>query len=228
MVVATGRHSLLSSITVLGHVPGHAHPPAVPAEELPVRQSSGFGDHHHPPGDLRLRQPEHLRLTVNARRPNGGKRSHGGGSDGHHCALGLGVGLGANHGDAAAPSSQRRTSRQASAAASDRLSPASDSAATRARSNFPLSAACSGVSMPRPRRRGWMAVSRITASMSLVSAPDWRWGLASRLPHPFSEARTPGSRQGDSSFAHSWAFEMALVARCRVAILAPNPARAAR
>ena len=44
----------------------------------------------------------------------------------------------------------------------------------------------------------------------------------------FSEARTPGSRQGDSSFAHSWAFEMADVASRRVAIVAPALARAAR
>ena len=66
--------------------------------------------------------------------------------------------------------------------------------------------------MPRPRLRGWTAVSRITASTSAVRAPDWRWGFESLRPHPFKEARTPGSRQGVSSFAHSCAFEMADVA----------------
>ena len=42
------------------------------------------------------------------------------------------------------PSSQRTTSPQVSAAASERLNPASDNTATRATSNFPLSDACSG------------------------------------------------------------------------------------
>ena len=68
----------------------------------------------------------------------------------------------------------------------------------------------------------------MTASTSAVSAPDWRWGFERRRPHPLKEARTPGSRQGDSSFAHSCALEMALVARRMVAMLAPVPARAAR
>ena len=77
-------------------------------------------------------------------------------------------------------------------------------------------------------RRGWTAVSRITASTSAVRAPAWRWGFESRLPHPFKEARTPGSRQGDSSLDHSWALAMAEVARRRVAMLAPKPARTAR
>ena len=67
-----------------------------------------------------------------------------------------------------------------------------------------------------------------TASTSAVRAPDWRWGFERRLPHPFREARTPGSRQGDSSLAHSWAFEIAQVARRRVAMLAPALDRAAR
>ena len=53
-------------------------------------------------------------------------------------------------------------------------------------------------------------------------------GLARRLPHSFREARTPGSRQGYSSFAHSWALVMALVTSRRVATAAPEPARAAR
>ena len=126
------------------------------------------------------------------------------------------------------PSSQRTTSPQVRDEASERRNPASESTATRATSNLPRSAACSAVSKPRPRLRGWTAVSRITASTSAVSAPDWRWGFASLRPHPFKEARTPGSRQGDSSLAHSWAFEMALVASRRVAMLAPEPARAAR
>ena len=125
-------------------------------------------------------------------------------------------------------SSQRCTSPQVRDEASERLSPASESTATRAKSNFPLSAACSAVSMPRPRFRGWTAVRRITASTSAVRAPDWRWGFESLRPHPFKEARTPGSRQGDSSFAQSCALEMADVARRSVAMEAPEPARAAR
>ena len=47
------------------------------------------------------------------------------------------------------------------------------------------------------------AVRRITARTAAVRAPDWRWRFDRRLPHPFKEARTPGSRQGDSSLAHS-------------------------
>ena len=46
----------------------------------------------------RLRQPEHLRLTTNPRRPDGVQSLHGGGSDGHHGAGSLHVGLGADHG----------------------------------------------------------------------------------------------------------------------------------
>ena len=68
----------------------------------------------------------------------------------------------------------------------------------------------------------------MTASTSAVRAPAWRWGFANRRPHPFKEARTPWSLQGDSCFAHSWALAMAEVARRRVAMLAPEPARAAR
>ena len=76
-----------------------------------------------------------------------------------------------------------------------------------------------GVSMPRPRLRGYTAA---------VKAPAWRWDLARRLPHPFKEARTPWSLQGDSWPAHSCALVMADVARHRVAMLAPALARAAR
>ena len=71
-------------------------------------------------------------------------------------------------------------------------------------------------------------MSRRTASTSAVRAPAWRWGFERRLPHPFKEARTPWSRQGDSSLAHSWALVMADVASLSVAILAPEWARAAR
>ncbi len=46
------------------------------------------------------------------------------------------------------PSSQRWTSPQVSEAASERRRPVSDSTATRVRSNFPRSAACSAVSKP--------------------------------------------------------------------------------
>ena len=63
------------------------------------------------------------------------------------------------------PSSQRCTSPQVRDEASERRSPASDSAAARARSNFPRSSACSAVSKPRPRRQGWTAVSRMTAGL---------------------------------------------------------------
>ena len=45
-------------------------------------------------------------------------------------------------------------SSQVNAAASEHLSPASDSTATRATSNRARSAACSGVSMPQSRREG--------------------------------------------------------------------------
>ena len=126
------------------------------------------------------------------------------------------------------PSSQRCTSSQVREEASERRSPASDRTATRATSNLPLSAACSGVSKPRPRRRGWTAVSRITASTSAVRAQTWRWDFANRRPHPFSEARTPRSLPGDSCPAHSCDLVMAEVARRMVAMLAPSPARTAR
>ena len=51
--------------------------------------------------------------------------------------------------------------------------------------------------------------------------PSLRWIRA-------KEARTPGSRRGDSKFDHSWALAMAELARRRVAMLAPECARAAR
>ena len=50
---------------LLGHAPGHAHPPAVAAEELPIGKTRGFGNGLHPPGDLRFRQPEHLLMAAN-------------------------------------------------------------------------------------------------------------------------------------------------------------------
>ena len=65
-----------------------AHPPAVPAEISPVGPAGGFGDDLHPPGDLGLRQPEHLLPAANLRRPDGEKGYHGGGSDGYGGALG--------------------------------------------------------------------------------------------------------------------------------------------
>ena len=55
-------------------------------------------------------------------------------------------------------------------------------AATRATSKRARSAAGSAVSKPRPRRRGWTAVSRMTARTSAVGAPVCRWGFANRLP----------------------------------------------
>ena len=47
---------------------GHADAPAVAAEELPISQPRGFGDRFHPPGDLGLRQPEHILVTATIRR----------------------------------------------------------------------------------------------------------------------------------------------------------------
>ena len=94
------------------------------------------------------------------------------------------------------PSSHCCTSPQVKAAASLRLSPASESTATSAASDFSLSAACSGVSKPRPRLRGWTAVRRMTARTSAARAPDWRWGFESLRPHPFKEALTPESPAG--------------------------------
>ena len=58
---------------------------------------------------------------------------------------------------------------------SERRSPASESTATRATSNFPHSSACAAVSKPRPRLRGWTA----------VRAPAWRWGFESRSSPSF-------------------------------------------
>ena len=44
---------------------GHAHPPAVAAEELPIGKIRGFGNGLHPAGDLGFRQPEHLLMAAN-------------------------------------------------------------------------------------------------------------------------------------------------------------------
>ena len=102
---------------VVGHAAGHADSPAVAAEELPILQPRGLGDGLDSPGDLGLGQPEHPHITASADRPDSGERVHGGGRDGHSGALGLGVGLRADHGDAAgavvpalhvAPSQRRR------------------------------------------------------------------------------------------------------------------------
>ena len=148
--------------------PGHAHPPAVAAEELPIGKTRGFGNGLHPPGDLRFRQPEHLLMAANTHRPDGVQGPHGGGGDGHHGPAASTSVLERVTVMHPLPSSQRCTSSQVNAAASERRSPASDSTATRATSNFARSAACAGVSTPRPRRRGWTEVSRITASTSAV------------------------------------------------------------
>ena len=42
--------------------------PAVAAEKLPVGKASGLGNRLHPPGDLRLRQPEHFLFAGRAGR----------------------------------------------------------------------------------------------------------------------------------------------------------------
>ena len=51
---------------------GLAHPTAVAAEELPILQPRALGDGLHPPGDLRLGQPEHFFPATNPRRLDGG------------------------------------------------------------------------------------------------------------------------------------------------------------
>ena len=72
----------MSSITgglAAGVAADHTDAVAVAAEGLPIFQPC---DGLHPPGDLALRQPEHLHLTTNFRRPDGGKGRHGSGGDG--------------------------------------------------------------------------------------------------------------------------------------------------
>ena len=56
---------LVGGRAILGHAPGHAHPPAVAAEELPIGKTRGFGNGLHPAGDLGFRQPEHLLMAAN-------------------------------------------------------------------------------------------------------------------------------------------------------------------
>ena len=93
---------LVGGRAVLGPAAGHADALAVAAEEPPVDQARGFGDRLHPPGDLRFRQPEDFFVAGHPRRSYRVKSIHRGGGDGDHGALGLHVGLGADHGDAAA------------------------------------------------------------------------------------------------------------------------------
>ena len=66
---------------VLGHAMGHTHTSAVAAEEPPVRQAGGPGDHLHPPGDLGLRKPKTLFIANHAIRPDGVQGSHCAGGD---------------------------------------------------------------------------------------------------------------------------------------------------
>ena len=126
------------------------------------------------------------------------------------------------------PSSQRCKSPQVSAAASLRRNPPSDNTATRARSKRARSAACSGSFEAAAAGAGLDGGEPDHGEHVGGEGAGLRWGLARRLPHPFREARTPGSRQGDSSLAHSWALAIALAASRIVAMLAPEPARAAR
>ena len=115
---------LVGGRAVLGHAAGHAHTAAVTAEELPIRQPCSLGNRLHPPGDLRLGQPEHLHLTTN---PIGQMASRA-------C---MAAGVMATTAPWAStsvlermtvmrplPSSQRCTSPQVSAAASERRRPA--------------------------------------------------------------------------------------------------------
>ena len=198
-----------------------AIPPAVAAEKLPVRKASGLGNRLHPPGDLRLRQPEHFLIAGRACRPDGVQHPHGGGGDGDHGALGFGVGLGAHHGDAAAA-----------------VVPALHVAPGERRS---LGAAEFGVGQYRHQDQVEFGPFRsLLGRRDAAAAPTGldgggpddgedvggegaglALGPASCCPRPFKEARTPWSRPGDSWPANSWTLAMALVARRMVAMLAP-------
>ena len=114
------------------------------------------------------------------------------------------------------PSSQHCMSPQVSAAASERRNPASDRTATRARSKRARSGGLLGRFDTAPAKAGLDGGEADHGQHIGGEGADWRWGFERRLPHPFREARTPRSRQGDSSFAHWWALAMAEVARRRV------------
>ena len=208
---------------VLGHTTGHAHPSAVAAEGLPVRQPRGPRNHLHPPGDLRLRQPEHLLLATSAQWPDGIQGRHGGGRDGDHGATSsLHIGLGADDGDATAA-----VVPALHVAPGERLS---------------LGAAQSGVG--QRRHQGQVEPGPLGGLLRRFEASTAKAGLdgggecadlslgpgqpATSTLQPFNASRTPRSRQGDSWPANSWALAMALVARRRVAMVAPGPSRTAR
>ena len=76
--------------------------PLGPAETLPASQARGLRHGVHPAGNLGSRQPEHPLGLADAHRSDGVRGPHGDGRDGHDRALGLRIGLGADHGDAAA------------------------------------------------------------------------------------------------------------------------------
>ena len=128
-------------------------PPAVAAEELPIGQTGGFGDHLHAPGDLRFGKPEHLHSPPTpAGRPASRAR--------------MAVGVMATTAPCAStsvlermtvmrplPSSQRWASPQVNAAASPRRNPPSERTAARARSNL-LRSTAAGTSQCRGRGDG--------------------------------------------------------------------------
>ena len=114
------------------------------------------------------------------------------------------------------PSSQRCTSPQVSAAASERLSPGVGQDGDQGQV---VAGALGGL------RGGFYPT---TAATPGLDGAGLVLGLRKSRPHPFKAARTPWSRHGDSSLAHSWALVMALVASRIVAMLAPSLARAAR
>ena len=68
------------------------------------------------------------------------------------------------------------------------------------RASFEAAAALAGLTAVRSQGR-------------TKTVPAGRWSFAGRLPQLFSEVRTPGSRQGDSSLTHRWALPIAEVAR---------------
>ena len=156
---ATLAFDFVGGGAVLGHAPGHAHSPAVAAEELPMLQSRG------------LAIAFTLRAICDSDNPN--TFSLPAAPTGRMAFKAfMAVGVMATTAPWASvsvlermtvirplPSSQRTTSLQVSDAASERLNPPSDNTATRARSKRARWAACSAVSKPRPRLRGWTAVS---------------------------------------------------------------------
>ena len=152
----------------------------------------------------------------------GGERPHGGGSDGHHRALGLGVGLGADHGD---PAASVLPALDVAPGQRGRLGPAQSRVGQHGhQGQVKLPPFCSLI--------GCLDAAAALAGLDGGEPDDGEHvggegaGLALGLRESPSPSLQRGAharvRQGDSSFAHSWALEMAEVARRRVAMLAPE------